>query len=89
MQVDENAKTASFLFHQILPPSLYSSFAGSTRVLSNTNVEYNLAGLSNFQSITYEVTPTATPQIVWQMKVSGTNTYRSFRMPSLYPGIQW
>jgi arylsulfate sulfotransferase len=88
MQVDENAKTASFLFHQILPPSLYSNFAGSTRVLSNTNVEYNLAGLTN-QANTYEVTPTATPQIVWQMIINGTNTYRSFRMPSLYPGVQW
>jgi arylsulfate sulfotransferase len=88
MQVDENAKTASFLFHQILPPSLYSNFAGSTRVLSNTNVEYNLAGLTSGAN-TYEVTPTATPQIVWQMIISGTNSYRSFRMPSLYPDVQW
>ena len=39
MQVDENAKTASFLFHPLLPVSLYSYFAGSTRVLPNTNVE--------------------------------------------------
>ena len=88
MQVDENAKTASFLFHQQLPTSLYSSFAGSTRVLPNANIEYNLAGTSTGAQ-TFEVTPTASPQIVWQMKLSGTNTYRSFRIPSLYPGIQW
>jgi hypothetical protein len=88
MQVDENAKTASFLFHHILPPSLYSTFAGSTRVLANSNVEYNLAGISAGAN-TVEETPTTTPQVVWQMSINTAHTYRSFRMPSLYPGVQW
>lgn len=88
MQVDENAKTASFLFHGIVPSNLYSAFAGSTRVLPNANVEYNLAGVGK-DSYVFEVTPTATPQTVWQMHVVGSNTYRSFRIPSLYPGVQW
>ena len=88
MQVDENAKTASFLFHQVLPSNLYSFFAGSTRVQPNTNVEYNLAGLP-VSAYVYEVTPTATPQTVWKMYISNANTYRSIRMPSLYPGVQW
>jgi len=87
MQVDENAKTASFLFHPLLPVSLYSYFAGSTRVLPNTNVEYNLAGIGT-AARTFEVTPTATPQTVWEMDISA-NTYRSIRIPSLYPGVQW
>jgi arylsulfate sulfotransferase len=88
MQVDENAKTASFVFHDILAPDLYSYFAGSTRVLPNANVEYDLAGL-NADSKIFEVTPTATPQIVWQMHLINSNAYRSFRIPSLYPGVQW
>lgn len=88
MQVDENAKTASFLFHQVLPANLFSFFAGDTRVLSNTNVEYNLAGVGP-TSYVFEVTPTATPQTVWEMFISNANTYRAFRMPSLYPGVQW
>jgi arylsulfate sulfotransferase len=88
MQVDENAKTMSFLFHQQLPTNLYSYFAGNTRVQPNTNVEYNLAGVGS-TSYVFEVTPTATPQTVWQMYISNANTYRVLRMPSLYPGIQW
>lgn len=88
MKVDENARTASFVFHQTLPTSLYSVFAGSTRVQPNTNVEYNLAGLGT-NSATIEVTPTSTPQTVWEMQITHSNTYRSFRMPSLYPGVQW
>lgn len=86
MQVDENAKTASFTFFTRGPQ--YSAFAGSTRVLSNTNVEYNLAGV-NSDAYTYEVTPNSSPQTVWQMHITGANTYRSFRIPSLYPGVQW
>jgi hypothetical protein len=89
MQVDENAKTASFVFHQILPPSQYNAFAGSNRVLDNGNVEYNLSAVNLIDAETYEVTPTATPQTVWQMHITGTLTYRSFRIPSLYPGVQW
>lgn len=86
MQVDENAKTASLVFHDSV--DFYSSFAGSTRVLPNTNVEYNLAGVGD-DAYTDEVTPTSNPQTVWEMHISGSNTYRSFRMPSLYPGVQW
>jgi hypothetical protein len=87
MQVDENAKTASFLFHQVLPTNRYSAFAGSTRVLENGNIAYNLAGVGG-EAYTDEVTPTANAQTVWEMHVSA-NTYRSVRLPSLYPGVQW
>jgi hypothetical protein len=88
MQIDENAKTASFLFRQMLPTNLYSFFAGDTRVQPNTNVEYNLAGVGT-SSYVFEVTPTATPQTVWEMHIDNANTYRAIRMPSLYPGVQW
>jgi arylsulfate sulfotransferase len=88
MLVDENARTASFLFHQILPSSLYSVFAGDTRILANTNVEYNLAGVGT-NAYVLEETPTDTPQTVWEMQITGSNTYRALRMPSLYPGVQW
>jgi len=88
MQIDENAKTASFLFHQQQPTNLYSSFLGSTRVQPNSDIEYNLGGATG-GAYTFEVTPTSTPQVVWQMHFNGANTYRSFRIPSLYPGIQW
>jgi arylsulfate sulfotransferase len=89
MQVDENAKMASFTFHQILLGPFYNGFAGSARVLGNTNVEYNLAAVGGTDAYTFEVTPTATPQTVWEMHIPGNYTYRSTRMPSLYPGTQW
>jgi hypothetical protein len=29
------------------------------------------------------------PVIVWQMTVKPGGTYRSYRTPSLYPGVVW
>jgi arylsulfate sulfotransferase len=89
MQVDENAKTASFAFHQILPVPFYNGFAGGARVLDNTDVEYNLAAVNFADAYTFEVTQTATPQTVWEMHIPNEFTYRSVRIPSLYPGVQW
>lgn len=87
-QIDETAKTATFTFHQILPPSLYSNFGGNTEQLANGNVEYDLCGTPTY-SYVYEVTPTSTPQTVWSLHATGTYLYRAFRISSMYPGVQW
>ncbi|MBX6361307.1 MAG: hypothetical protein IRZ03_14650, partial [Acidobacterium ailaaui] len=29
------------------------------------------------------------PQVVWQARTRGTVQYRTERLPSLYPGVQW
>ncbi len=84
----QSSGTASFINHQIIPTALYNSFAGDTRVQPNGDIEYDLSGV-NADSFVLEVTPTATPQVVWQMHIIGDNTYRAFRKPSLYPGVQW
>jgi hypothetical protein len=91
-QIDENAKTATLTFHQIVPAPQYSFFGGSVDLLANGNIEYDLCGLNGViagGSYIYEVTPQSTPQTVWTMQVTGTNAYRGVRMPSLYPGVQW
>jgi arylsulfate sulfotransferase len=92
-QIDENAKTATLTFHQIVPTNLYNSFGGNAEQLANGNVEYDLCGVgvgvSAPGSYVYEVTQESTPQTVWSMQVAGTYLYRAFRIPSLYPGVQW
>jgi hypothetical protein len=90
-QIDEIAKTATLTFHQILPASLYNFFGGSILQLANGNVEYDLCDVGGFGvgADVFEVTQTSSPQTVWHMHVTGTNLYRDFRIPSLYPGVQW
>lgn len=91
-QIDETAKTATLMFHQKLPYSLYSNFGGNAEQLANGNIEYDLCGIGapfGGGSAVYEVTQEATPQTVWTMRMTGGNLYRAMRLPSFYPGVQW
>ncbi|HEX4155213.1 MAG TPA: aryl-sulfate sulfotransferase [Acidobacteriaceae bacterium] len=88
-QIDEGAKTATLTFHQVLSPSLYNSFGGNTEQLANGDIEYDLCGVGSNSDI-FEVTPDpANPQTVWHMHLASNNAYRGYRIPSLYPGVQW
>ena len=80
--------TATLTFHQILPVQQYSLWGGNIEQLANGNVEYDLTDVVPGSYI-YELTDEAAPQKVWTMVLSGTNAYRAFRIPSLYPGVQW
>jgi arylsulfate sulfotransferase len=94
-QLDETAMTATLTFIDDASP-LFALFGGSSRVLTNTDVEFDTCGLTtlgtqdlNNQSDIFEVTQTSPPQPVWQMNLTGNYAYRAFRIPSLYPGVQW
>ncbi|MGB6691493.1 MAG: aryl-sulfate sulfotransferase [Terracidiphilus sp.] len=85
-KIDETKMTATLIYHRILPKNIYSSWGGNTEVLANGNVEYDdCATLTG--SHVYEVTPGADARTVWQLRLGGL--YRAFRIPSLYPGVQW
>jgi arylsulfate sulfotransferase len=86
-QIDETGKTATLEWVDDLSP-FFSLWGGSSRQLANGDMEFaECADGSN--SIIYEVTKTTPPQTVWQMQVTGQNAYRGYRIPSMYPGVQW
>jgi arylsulfate sulfotransferase len=87
-QINEKTMTAKLTFHQKIPPALYSDFGGNTDQLANGDVEYDLCGLLPGSDV-FEVTPEAEPKTVWTMHTGSTQFYRAFRIPSLYPGVQW
>jgi len=88
-QVNELARTASVLWEDSNLP--YSLALGSTRIQANGDVEFDEGFLpeSPWEAIVQEVTGEANPLLVWQLKVSHQPGYRIFRLPSLYPGVQW
>lgn len=88
LHVDETARTATLTFHQILPPTMYNSFGGNAEQLQNGNIEYDLCGIG-LNSDVFEVSQNSQAATVWHLHSQGTPLYRSFRMPSLYPGVQW
>jgi arylsulfate sulfotransferase len=88
-QINESAMTATLTFHQVLPANLYSFFGGNTLMLDNGDMEYDLCGLAPMSSQVFEVTNDASPQTVWTLKLNQNYAYRTYRLPSLYPGVQW
>lgn len=71
-------------------PGYFSSWGGSIRLLDNGNIEFDSTDpFNSLASQITEVTRTDPPQIVWQMNIMGTNAYRGYRIPSLYPGVTW
>jgi arylsulfate sulfotransferase len=87
-QIDESAMTAALVFHQILPASLYSFWGGDAMMLANGNIEYDACGLPQSSEV-FEVTNEPNPQTVWSMLLTTNAAYRAYRIPSLYPGVQW
>jgi arylsulfate sulfotransferase len=90
LELDETAMTATLAFH---PTTLdYSFFGGNAEVLKNGNVEYDECAstpLPANNAKIVEVTQASPSQTVWQMQITGQFAYRGFRIPSLYPGVQW
>ena len=87
MNVDELARTADVSWEYA--PGWFSSWGGSIRVLSNGNVECDSSSVDGGYSRVIEVMAGAEPQLVWQMDTSDAFLYRAYRIPSLYPGVQW
>lgn len=87
-RLDESAKTATLTTHFI--PPYFSTFGGYSAPLANGNMEFDFCAAQSAPqlAVIYEVTQGSNPQVVWQMSTPGF-AYRAFRMPSLYPGVQW
>lgn len=88
LELDETAKTATLISDY--KPGEYSFWGGNAQQLGNGNMEGDFnAGAGGIYSDIFEVIPGSTPQMVWHLQTSNANAYRGFRMPSLYPGVQW
>ncbi len=91
-ELDEDAKTATISWQYDLP--VFSLCCGSIGILQNGDAEYDIAINSTGPTVSriQEVTMDSIPQLVWQMDITGQYgqlVYRGFRIPSLYPGVEW
>lgn len=88
LQIDETSKTATISSHFL--PGEYSFWGGNVEQLTNGDIEadFNSGAPGNLSDI-FQVVPGTAPYVVWHLRTSATNAYRGFRLPSLYPGVQW
>jgi arylsulfate sulfotransferase len=90
LELNESARTAQVSSEINLSPA-YSICCGNASKLGNGNIEYDVALDVNTPNVSFvqEVVPGPTPQLVWQMNMNDQLLYRAFRIPSLYPGVEW
>jgi arylsulfate sulfotransferase len=88
LRIDEAARTAEIVWQYEL--GVYSSWGGSIEYLPNGNIEFDLSNPypSLMMSRVMEMTENG-HETVWQLDLSGNLAYRAYRIPSLYPGVQW
>jgi arylsulfate sulfotransferase len=89
MQVDENAKTAKLVVHDESNYGIYSFFAGNVAPLANGQLEVDFGGVKS-GSIIEDLNESVQPAtVVWYARTPQTYQFRTARLGSLYPGVQW
>ena len=97
LTVDETAKEASVAWQY--PLNQYSFWGGNVMLLQNGDIEICASEpvpigspppTSDTPSRVVELAAGPSgPKVVWQLTVTSGGAYRSYRIPSLYPGVIW
>jgi hypothetical protein len=86
LQIDETHMTATMIDHYAPGDTYFSFFGGNAELLDNGNMEVDFCAPVK-GAIVQELNPQNQP--VWQGMTPGADQYHVYRMPSLYPGVQW
>jgi len=72
-------------------PGAFSFWGGTNNQVPNGNIEFEMSAAFTpvLGSRVMEVTQTSGPEVVWQMDLTGGSSYRTYRIPSLYPSVSW
>ncbi len=87
LEMNETNMTATMITHYVPPPSYFSFFGGNAELLANNDMEVNFCATPS-GAIVQELNPDGS-QVVWQGATPGADQYHVYRLPSLYPGVQW
>jgi hypothetical protein len=90
LQLDRSTMQAQFLWQDL--PGFYSFWGGAINQLQNGNVEFEMSEPFPYPTLgsrVMEVAQTSDQEVVWQMDLLAGSSYRTYRIPSLYPGVTW
>jgi arylsulfate sulfotransferase len=88
LNLNEQQQQAQVVWQYPVSPDFYSYWGGNVVQLANGNMEICMSRPSPQYSFAREVTY-VTQELVWQMTIAPPYAYRCYRIPSLYPGVQW
>ena len=90
LQIDESNMTATMIEHYIPGPTAdfyYSFFGGNAEIENNGDMEVDFCAAKN-GAVVQELDPSA-KNVIWQGFTPGADDFHVYRLPSLYPGVQW
>ncbi len=85
--VDESARTAAVSWQYEL--GFFSNWGGSVTQFADGGMDIDSSSVDYGMSRVIQISGGSNPQVVWRMDSADAFLYRSVRMPSLYPGVQW
>jgi hypothetical protein len=87
LELNESNMTATMITHYVPPPTYFSFFGGNAEQLANNDIEVDFCSAAQ-GAIVQELNPQGS-QVVWQGTTPGADQFHVYRLPSLYPGVQW
>ncbi len=87
LEVNESTMTATMIQHYVPPDTYFSFFGGNGDLLANGDYEVDFCAPTK-GAIVQELDPQKL-QVLWQATTPKADQYHAYRMPSLYPGVQW
>lgn len=87
LELNEANMTATMKTHYEPPDTYFSFFGGNAEQLANNDVEVDFCSAVK-GAIVQELNPQGS-QVVWQATTPGADQFHAYRLPSLYPGVQW
>jgi arylsulfate sulfotransferase len=86
-EINENNMTATLITHYVPPDTDFSFFGGNAELLDNNDIEVDFCAALR-GALIQELNPQAN-QIIWQGYTPNADQFHAYRLPSLYPGVQW
>ena len=87
LEINENTRTATMVTHYVPKDNFFSFFGGNAELLANGDLEVDFCA-TTLGGFVQELSPQGN-QLVWQGFTAKADQYHAYRMPSLYPGVQW
>jgi arylsulfate sulfotransferase len=87
LDINETNMTATMIAHYVPPDTYFSFFGGNAELLANGDIEVDFCGTLR-GAIVQELDSQA-QNVVWQGYTPNADQFHVYRLPSLYPGVQW
>ena len=87
LEINESNMTATMITHYIPPDTFFSFFGGNAELLANNDIQVDFCA-ANRGALVQELDPQGIDPL-WQGYTPNADQFKAYRLPSLYPGVQW